>query len=335
MFLDFIKKQKRCMIFRRQYNGRKPGRILSLMEQTYSNLGDMAIGVAQKWFLETRFPERGVFLYRSWYEMLRPVYQKTIEPEDVLILWGGGNFGSEYPEQEKVRRQIIADFPSNRIVSFPQTIYFEKTPEGQKELALSQTVYGAHPDLYLVAREQASFQNMKEAFPRNHVLLVPDIVLCLRDQKPAVKRSGVLICLRSDREGVFSPAQRKKLAEQCRRWGEVSVTDMYGPAYMTMEQREREVERKLAEFRRSEAVVTDRLHGMIFAALTGTPCVVLPNYNGKIQATYRWIKSLPYLRLVQTTEEVAPALEELLPCPLQKYDPSFLDSYYNALAGLF
>lgn len=335
MILDFLKKQKRRMIFLRQYNSRKPGRILSLMEQTYSNLGDMAIGAAQKRFLEQHFPDREVFMYDSCYELLKPTYQKMIAPEDILILWGGGNFGSEYPEQEQMRRRIIEDFPNNRIISFPQTIYFEKTPEGQKELVLSQKVYSQHPDLYLIARGKASFETMQEAFPHNHILLMPDIVLSWQDEKPQKQRNGILVCLRSDREGILSEGQKQKLVRQCRRWGGVSITDMHGPAYITMERREREVDHKMDEFRRAKVAVTDRLHGMIFATVTGTPCVVLPNYNGKIQATYRWIESLPYIRLVQTPEEVEDAMEGLLLSPVHKYDVSLLKPHYDSLLQLF
>lgn len=41
---------------------------------------------------------------------------------------------------------------------------------------------------------------------------------------------------------------------------------------------------KYIKFRECELVITDRIHGMIFAAITGTPCIALSNY--KIKGTY-------------------------------------------------
>ncbi len=38
-----------------------------------------------------------------------------------------------------------------------------------------------------------------------------------------------------------------------------------------------ELNSKFAEFLSSGLVITDRLHGMIFAAITGTPCIALDN----------------------------------------------------------
>lgn len=52
----------------------------------------------------------------------------------------------------------------------------------------------------------------------------------------------------------------------------------------------------LNDYRSAKIVITDRLHGMIFAAITGTPCIVLPNANHKISATYNtWLKQSNYI----------------------------------------
>ena len=43
---------------------------------------------------------------------------------------------------------------------------------------------------------------------------------------------------------------------------------------------------KFKDFQKSELVITDRLHGMIFCYITKTPCIVMPNNNHKILMTY-------------------------------------------------
>ena len=63
---------------------------------------------------------------------------------------------------------------------------------------------------------------------------------------------------------------------------------------------------KWEEFKHARLVITDRLHGMIFSAITGTPCVALNNSNGKVGFEYEWLKNLPYIGFVDdSTDETA------------------------------
>ena len=59
----------------------------------------------------------------------------------------------------------------------------------------------------------------------------------------------------------------------------------------------------MQEFCDAKLVITDRLHGMIFAAISETPCIVFSNYNHKVGGTYEWIKQLPYIRYVENMGE--------------------------------
>ena len=46
--------------------------------------------------------------------------------------------------------------------------------------------------------------------------------------------------------------------------------------------REYFLNKKFREFSERNLIITDRLHGMIFAAITGTPCVAMDNISHKI-----------------------------------------------------
>ena len=49
----------------------------------------------------------------------------------------------------------------------------------------------------------------------------------------------------------------------------------------------------------------DRLHGMIFSAITQTPCLVFRNYNHKLESFYNtWLKDLPQIAFVNTVDEL-------------------------------
>lgn len=135
--------------------------------------------------------------------------EEFCSPEDIFVLQGGGNFGIEYFREEEVRRKIISEFPNNKIIVFPQTIYFGDTELGRAEFKKTQDLYGSHKDLTLVAREKTSYEIMKAGFRNNAVLLTPDIVMSLDITDPPKERHGALLCIRADKESIFSEQDKR------------------------------------------------------------------------------------------------------------------------------
>lgn len=66
-----------------------------------------------------------------------------------------------------------------------------------------------------------------------------------------------------------------------------------------MKERETELHKLWEIFSKSQLVITDRLHGMIFAYITGTPAIVLPNSNFKVEKCYEWIKDCGYIKFIK------------------------------------
>lgn len=56
----------------------------------------------------------------------------------------------------------------------------------------------------------------------------------------------------------------------------------------------------------AQLVITDRLHAMIFAAITETPCIAMDNKSKKVKGVYEWIRDLPY---VQYADDISTACE--------------------------
>ncbi len=79
----------------------------------------------------------------------------------------------------------------------------------------------------------------------------------------------------------------------------------------TVKERREILENKYNQFRQAEIAITDRLHGMVLAAITGTPCIVFSNYNQKVKGTYEWLKDLEYIRFVKNIDEAKKAHAEL------------------------
>lgn len=64
------------------------------------------------------------------------------------------------------------------------------------------------------------------------------------------------------------------------------------------------LETKLDEFRRSNIILTDRLHGMIFALITGTPAIVFDNNNHKVKFSYLdWLQKVDYIYFADQMSE--------------------------------
>ena len=84
----------------------------------------------------------------------------------------------------------------------------------------------------------------------------------------------------------------------------------------------------MAKFYNSKVVITDRLHGMIFCAITKTPCIVTRSLDHKVIESYKWIKNLNYIRLVEGLDfdKINPIIEEL--SNLEKFDELDFDKLY-------
>ena len=110
----------------------------------------------------------------------------------------------------------------------------------------------------------------------------------------------------------------------------VSDTDMVLPGRVPVDQRENALNEKFAQFAGAELVITDRLHGMIFCAITGTPCIVLDSKSPKVRGCYEWIRHLDYIRFADKPEDIA-AEYRAIPEGPHRYDKSHLTQYYQTL----
>ncbi|MBY0014443.1 polysaccharide pyruvyl transferase family protein [Paenibacillus typhae] len=299
----------------------------------HDNLGDHAITMAQMNFLKKAFPDYTLIeivadrLTYNW-----KCLEQYSTRDDIFVLQGGGNFGIEYFREEEVRRRIITKFPNNKIILFPQTIYFGDTELGRKEFKKTQSIYSAHRDLTLVAREKTSYELMKEGFKHNKVLLTPDIVMSLDITDPPRERSGVLMCIRADKESIFNEAQKKIINDSVSKaFDQITYSDTCIIRYVSVEEREHELYSLWNQFKEAELVITDRLHGMIFAAITSTPCIALGNYNYKVVGSYEWIKHLGYIKFTNDISQIPELMDELSKIPAPRYNNDFSTKHYNQI----
>lgn len=284
----------------------------------YGNLGDLAIAQAEE-NLANRLSATRVLEVETGalWDHARSLHASEHDG-DLVLLHGGGNMGDSYSYSafEYERCATIELFRRSRVIVMPQTIAY-KRPDSHL-LRYTQKVYGAHPDLHLLARERTSFRLMQEYYPDVDVRLVPDIVMSWNVpadvwNSSADRRGGVL-SLRRDEERALSLEDHVALeAALASMVPSVRLADTaVSTGYVEKEERAGLVAGFLRKLGQSEILVTDRLHGMIFGALTGTPTVVLSNNNHKVRGVYEWLRDLEYVRYVTSLPEAVRTIEELL-----------------------
>ena len=117
-------------------------------------------------------------------------------------------------------------------------------------------------------------------------------------------RNGCLICLRNDCEKTLSDSNSTNLHSLLLNYFEkVEFTDTVKPYKIHFRDRYKEVYEKLLDFSKAEVIVTDRLHGMIFAFLTNTPCIILNSKSPKLKGCYEWIKKSKNLIFLDDYDE--------------------------------
>ena len=300
----------------------------------YDNLGDHAISYAQNIWLQENFEYSEIIeVYSPECQRYLLQMKRYIKNEDVILLQGGGNMGDLYPWFERERRSIIETFPNNRIVLFPQSVYFKNETELQK----SQQVYGRHKELFLIARESLSYQFLCENFQNNNVLLAPDIVMSLSLSLPTGSRDGVLLCFRDDQESTLSKAFILNIRKICKKtFTKIALTDTVTNANISPSLRENALFEKWNEFAGAKLIITNRLHGMIFAAITNTPCIALDNSTHKIKYSYTWLENLNYIEFVDRIEDIEKAINKLtqiVPCGFEAFSRrSDFDTLYKVIA---
>lgn len=337
---ESIKKSLRIIYYYFQYKiktlFRKNIAFLVLTPQ-HDNYGDHAIALSeiqllskQKYHVvEITGKKLSVFLHYP------NLIIKIIKKHPIFIN-GGGNLGTLwFDDAEMLMRQIITLFPNNTKVIFPQTVYYEDSAFGREQLQKSIEIYNTD-NLVIMAREKASYEYLKR-FYKCKIYLIPDMVLFLNLSMPIYNREGVMLLFRSDREKTMEANVCNKIVEFLKtKFAEIEFSDMASSENILPQKRQKELDKKFCQFCSKKLVVTDRLHGMIFSAITGTPCIVFNSLSPKVKGVYDWIfKDCPYICFMQNLDIKKMDLFINSVCDRAfTYDNSALKPYYHQLEQL-
>lgn len=267
----------------------------------HGNLGDQAIVLAEIKYLN-KIGVSSDFIIEipeSYYYNCKNLVKQYIHQKDVIIINGGGNLGTLWENCDDTICDIVQSFSDYKIVCFPESCYYSMDYNGRKRLERNKSNYEACKNLYITLRDKYSLDFFKQNFSTK-VGFIPDIVLSLNHESVRKKRKGVLLCFRKDKESVLSKSKLNKIKNLLTTMGfHYKETSTLVSEKVTINNREKLLHKKWEEFSSAELVITDRLHGMIFSVITGTPCVAMDNINQKVSGVYEWIKDIDYVKCIK------------------------------------
>ena len=306
-----------------------PSTLFFVLSPTHGNLGDHAIAKAATDMLKELSIDF-IEVTTNELKLLSEHRKLSIMNCHPIMVNGGGNLGTLWPAVENIFREVIKNNPDSSIMCLPNTIYYEDSDYGREQLEESKQIYNAHKKLLLCAREKASYAFMKDIY--NNVMLIPDMVLAMNMCGKAQKRSGCILCLRRDIEKTRTDSDEQIVKQQvkCIFGDNVKYSDMNIERHVAIEERENVLNEKFSEFSESALVITDRLHGMIFAAVTGTPCIVLNSKSPKVKGCYEWIKGLGYIKFADDAADIE-KIYRTIPKQDNYYNNTALNPFYDTL----
>jgi len=131
----------------------------------YSNIGDILIWKGTEKFLKTR-------PYKCLYKASIETYiTPKISNDVIILLQGGGNFGDIWRRHTDFYLRIIQEFPENKIIIMPQTVFYESGSIQRKD-AHSMA---KHSNLTICARDNVTHKLLTTNFSKNTILIVPDM----------------------------------------------------------------------------------------------------------------------------------------------------------------
>lgn len=284
----------------------------------YPNPGDMLIFQGETEFFKTlpvRCLEKATM---SSFAARNP----KIGKDDLLVFSGGGYFGDLWPRGPKFQKMVLERYPDNPMVVLPQSVCFRSRESLEEAVAR----YGRHRNLSICLRDRQSFELVKKHFA-NPAYLVPDMAFFadlsgFEDARPVPVPGKKLLLARTDKEFADSPALKPLESDPEIDKADWPTLEKDIPEFKTMKRlrRHARILGKLADsyargpFRKAvvrsalgllspyETVFTTRLHGGIFAILTGKKAVFADNSYGKISSLFdTWLRNCDQASMIRGT----------------------------------
>lgn len=291
-------------------------KILFIGSSTYNNLGDHLLASNSLLFLRKVFPEYVIIeIPTQIYKRFSKELEKDISVIIPVIISGGGWMGSLWPEDEYMMQRMLSSFSDNKIIIFPQTIYYDLNIDNKKIIEDANRTYGRCSDLTLLVRDRCSFTTSKKQLNIEKIYLVPDMGLYGINVETNYKAGTVFCCFRNDREAMITSCVIQDIIRVAEERGfDISYYNTLLRHAVPEDERDGQINMVLKQIENAEVVITDRLHGMVFAVICGCRCLAIDNITHKVSGVYnKWLLNNPRVKLCDINkDDIYTMLNELL-----------------------
>lgn len=304
----------------------------------HSNMGDQAQSYCTELWIKSNYIGFLPVIIETRFLQLNNnklllMIKENIKQNDIIFLHSGYHTTDIYMREEQLQRDVIRLFPNHRIVILPQTINYTNP----KEEDCSSEIYNRHNNLYLLARDDVSYEIARKVFPKVRLQLFPDIVTTqIGVQHFANKRKGILLCLRDDKEGKYSIEEFSELTERLSTIDFVDVIDtsIDVSPILIRKNRRKYLNQIWDKFSRYRVVITDRYHGTIFSLIAGTPVLVISSTDHKLSSGVKWFPDSykDYVQYIDDIEDVPCKVDEIYKKEFKYQLPEYFNTnYYDKL----
>lgn len=298
-------------------------RVFLIGYEDYNDLKNHHIAISEMEYLQNTFPNDSIIeITASEYLAFRHILSFIIKSRDLVCISSGCNLTDMDSPASYIRRDMIKKYRKNRKVVFPQTIDYKFWSEGiLQEHQKDQDFINKCKNLTLCVREQSSYELAKQYFKCN-VILMPDVVLYSNYiNRYNIEREGAMLLLHSEREEALSQQDKLEIKGIVGRYAsKIRLNNTILNSDISVFDRKEVVDSFIKKIAEAKFVVTDQLYGMLFCAITQTPCIALSKYNEKVEEVYEWISNLEYIKIIMDISELDKAVEKISKIEKIEYD---------------
>lgn len=271
-----------CILRVFQLRKKENNRAVLIGTPIHGNLGDHLIAQQALKYIESLGYEKVIEITEFCYE----IFDKRInvQSEDTIFINGGGWMGNIY-EDQLVIEHIIDKF-SSEIVILPQTVSFSGSGNYSSVEQFNKIL---KDNVILSLREKKSYEFCKQHLNvnDNNLFLVPDMALLKMNEivkKNESRNNRVLFSIRNDKERICDERIWENIRTFLKDKGYLveETNTVISKKIVPLSKRESYISDKIEELRNADLVITDRLHSVVFALISGTKCIAFDNSTNKV-----------------------------------------------------